>query len=155
MISLWKDILKAIKKVGFWNNENNDYPDLPMPKENSPNYDVEKMTAYLNDCPTTFGYRGASPCRICGIPNGGMEKYDGVYVWPNGLSHYTEDHEIELPQDFVNHVESNGYDCKKAVDSIGNPRTKKILSSIMQYERAGADNSTLRSLRSLIDRGSL
>lgn len=32
---------------------------------------------------------------------------DGVYVWPEGLAHYVELHNVHLPQEFVDHVLEN------------------------------------------------
>jgi len=32
------------------------------------------------------------------------ELTDGVYVWPEGLAHYLEKHNVRLPQEFVDHV---------------------------------------------------
>jgi hypothetical protein len=42
-------------------------------------------------------YRGLSPCRICGQPNGSAELTDGRYHWPSGLPHYLQDHGVRLP----------------------------------------------------------
>lgn len=47
---------------------------------------------------------GFSLCRICGCRNGGTELTDGVYVWPDGLAHYVTEHDVRLPDVFVQHV---------------------------------------------------
>ncbi|WP_222426666.1 hypothetical protein [Amycolatopsis rhizosphaerae] len=66
---------------------------------------------------------GLSPCRMCGRANGALELSDGVYVWPEGLKHYVEDHDVRLPEPFTSHV----------------------LASIEAFETAGRDESWWRS----------
>ena len=36
---------------------------------------------------TPWMYMGLSTCRFCGASNGSLEFTDGVYLWPEGLSH--------------------------------------------------------------------
>jgi hypothetical protein len=48
---------------------------------------------------------GYSECRLCGARNGSLELTDGVYVWPDGLSHYVRQHSVRLPTAFTDHVE--------------------------------------------------
>ena len=43
-------------------------------------------------------------CRICGQENGALELTDGTWCWPDGLAHYLRDHDVRLPQVFVDHV---------------------------------------------------
>ena len=50
---------------------------------------------------------GYSTCRICGIDNGTKDLSDGKYMWPEGLVHYVKDHNLRLPKEFEEHVESN------------------------------------------------
>jgi hypothetical protein len=38
---------------------------------------------------------------------GRAELTDGVYVWPEGLAHYLEKHNVRLPKEFVQHVLSS------------------------------------------------
>jgi hypothetical protein len=53
------------------------------------------------------GFLGWSKCRICGRPVGSEEWTDGMYIWPEGLSHYVGDHKVRLPEEFVRHAERN------------------------------------------------
>lgn len=57
-------------------------------------------------------YRGYSWCRFgCDIPSdsmGSCELTDGLWVWPEGLSHYLRCHSVGLPEDFMVHALS-GY----------------------------------------------
>lgn len=52
-------------------------------------------------------YRGLSPCRFCGRHNGSAELTDGSFCWPEGLAHYLTDHDVRLPEEFVEHVMSD------------------------------------------------
>jgi hypothetical protein len=47
---------------------------------------------------------GMSPCRFCGIDNGYSEMSDGPYLWPSGLDHYVDEHDVRLPAEFVAHA---------------------------------------------------
>ncbi len=44
---------------------------------------------------------------------------DGTYAWPSDLAHYVKKHHVELPGEFVAHVESQGYLVPTGID----PRT--------------------------------
>jgi hypothetical protein len=46
---------------------------------------------------TDRAYMGFSTCRLCGCANGSGERTNGVFVWPEGLSHYVRDHHVRLP----------------------------------------------------------
>lgn len=117
-----------LKKVGFWNNRQNEYPQYPMPKKDAANYDIERMFKYLSDGILAVGYRGTSHCRICRDNIGSREYVDGSYLWPEGLPHYVKEHQIELPDEFVNHVVSNQYDIRKAIKSIEDESVSRIIN---------------------------
>lgn len=53
-----------------------------------------------------FAFRGVSDCRFCGAVNGGVERTDGVYVWPRGLPHYLRAHGVRLPVRVIRHIVS-------------------------------------------------
>ncbi len=71
-------------------------------------WDVDERDAvsdYLRRGFVVRAYMGYSPCRLCDREtNGNLELSDGVYVWPEGLSHYVLDHGVRLPEPFVAHV---------------------------------------------------
>ena len=121
---MWFEVFKLAdsKIVGFWNNRRDEYPEFPMPEPNNSNYDKAKMIEYLSYpySAVVIKYRGVSHCRVCNAIIGSRTLSDGVYMYPEGLKHYVEEHEVELPSHFVNHVESNGYDPIKGwVDNHG------------------------------------
>jgi hypothetical protein len=41
---------------------------------------------------------------------------DGVYVWPELLRYYVDEHDVELPQDFEAHMSANGWRPPGSVD---------------------------------------
>ncbi len=52
-------------------------------------------------------YRGFSWCRVCRCDSGDMgskDLTDGVWLWPEGLSHYLRRHSVGLPEDFIGHA---------------------------------------------------
>jgi hypothetical protein len=51
-------------------------------------------------------WMGWSYCRICGVQNGDADLTDGIYLWPEGLAHYVQEHDVRLPDEFVRHARS-------------------------------------------------
>lgn len=97
------------KSIGFWRSGYQPY--LPDPQDftdwSKPAEERARLVAYLDKGVKYFQYLGHSYCRFkCGIPDGQMgtaDMTDGVYVWPEGLSHYIEQHGVWLPQEFIDH----------------------------------------------------
>jgi hypothetical protein len=97
----------GLKSVGFWWSKTE--PDLPRPQKFvDKSWDVRERNAvmeYLSDDRHGAVYfRGWSTCRICGEMNGSVTFNDGVYEWPEGLSHYLEKHGVKPPLEFIHHV---------------------------------------------------
>lgn len=63
------------------------------------------VAAYLRAGTVLESYRGYSFCRFrCGIDSADMglaDFGDGEWVWPEGLAHYIEAHNVQLPEEFV------------------------------------------------------
>jgi hypothetical protein len=66
------------------------------------------LLVYLRSAPQFDAARGLSWCRFkCDVSDrvmGFREFWDGVWVWPEGLAHYVESHEVCLPDEFVQHA---------------------------------------------------
>jgi hypothetical protein len=59
-----------------------------------------ELSTYLRSGTTFVASAGFSVCRICGVDNGSTELTDGEnFVWPQGLAHYVEMHDVWLPDD--------------------------------------------------------
>ena len=98
---------KVPKRGGYWSGDNLPDPTtLVDPEWEKDNRD--KIIAYLKAGKPICAYMGYSHCRFnCGIPDpnmGDSDYSDGTYVWPQGLAHYIEKHNVKLPDDFVSHM---------------------------------------------------
>lgn len=83
----------------------------------------KKLVAYLRNGLTYNSYRGVSYCRFgCGIDNcemGFREFTDGVWVWPEGLQHYVNKHDVMLPDEFVSHCAAQLWKVTASVTHFG------------------------------------
>lgn len=68
-----------------------------MPKPDSATYDVASVADRLKNADYIRGFRGHSLCRICFERVGSGELTNYEYVFPEGLYHYVEEHEVALP----------------------------------------------------------
>lgn len=100
--------------IGYWMEKGIENPKYPDPNlsafqcVNWEEYDKNRVCQYLKDGKMFEGYFGFSSCRICNkLKNGALELTDGVWVWPEGLAHYVECHDILLPEEFFQHILSN------------------------------------------------
>jgi hypothetical protein len=85
-------------REGFWNST--EHSNLPHPTS-TVFADRKKFLRALNKIENKAKsevFRGSSTCRMCGQLNGN-ETFSFVFksatwVWPSGLSHYIEDHQV-------------------------------------------------------------
>ena len=96
--------------IGFWVESLKDEA-RPAPQELIGTLPIDTRSAladYLATGLTYDTYRGYSWCRFnCGIEQSHMGKCalsDGRWLWPEGLAHYVREHNIVLPEEFVNHA---------------------------------------------------
>ncbi|KKM81992.1 hypothetical protein LCGC14_1324010 [marine sediment metagenome] len=95
-------------KVGFWKGFgafNDQYPDVTDhidPTWTGP--EKEAVIVHVGRGKVKRRLRGYSRCRICRERNGSVDLHDGVYVWPSGLLHYIETHNVKPPQEFIDHI---------------------------------------------------
>ena len=69
--------------------------------------DAERVARYLDAGLGVSQSFGLSWCRFgCGHLGSG-ERSDGIWQWPDGLSHYVRVHQVALPVEFVEHVREN------------------------------------------------
>jgi len=105
-------VIKQMKLIGYWITSLRDQVYYP-PQEfvlNSPPEWQALVANYLDNGEVFEVYRGSPWCRFsCGYSNSNMgyrDLSDGYFVWPDNLSHYVRDHNVQLPQDFIQHVQS-------------------------------------------------
>ena len=86
------------------------YPQAIVAALGPANYDIS-VRSYLRNAQLFEAYRGLSYCRFkCGVSNQDMgcrEFTDGIWVWPEGLVHYVERHQLPLPQEFLETIAEN------------------------------------------------
>lgn len=110
--------MHTLKMVGYWPvtalSETSRYPDptaLVCPRWRE--QDRAKIAAYLRAGVIHNQWRGHSYCRFkCGVPHAEMGSRcltDGDWVWPEGLAHYIEQHQVRLPDEFAATMEQNGW----------------------------------------------
>lgn len=80
--------------------------ELPLPQRLVAAWAPAERTAvlaYLRAGQTLVSYPDASFCRFaCGVGElGRADLTDGRHVWPDGLAHYVEQHDVRLPEPFV------------------------------------------------------
>ena len=98
--------------IGFWRSK--DEIDLPDPAwfvNYSWDSEVREYIAeYLDAGNIMCVQPGLSWCRFrCKKRHVGCATLtDGIYIWPEGLSHYVRVHGVRLPDEFVKHALNNG-----------------------------------------------
>ena len=93
--------------LGYWHSE--DHPEWPDPAGFvDPEWDdLERQSTswYLASGTIARACMGYSPCRLCSkSQNGNLEYTDGVFIWPEGLVHYLDEHSVRLPESFIRHA---------------------------------------------------
>lgn len=93
--------------IGFFISSLRD-PDLPAPQELVGHDSRLSLVAdYLDAGLVHTRYRGYSWCRLCDIEYsemGSADLTDGIWIWPEGLSHYLRHHSVLLPEPFLSHA---------------------------------------------------
>jgi hypothetical protein len=92
--------------IGYWRSDDQpDWPDAGDFVDESWDAEERRLVAsYLESGTVPWAAMGYSRCRLCRKLNGSAEFTDGVFVWPEGLSHYVADHSVRLPRRVVEHV---------------------------------------------------
>lgn len=92
--------------IGYWRSERDpEWPDPATFVDPAWDDDVRfQVLSYLRHAQIAHACMGYSPCRMCDLSkNGNLELTDGTYLWPEGLAHYVETHDVRLPTQFVKH----------------------------------------------------
>jgi hypothetical protein len=102
-----------LRVLGYWKGP---YEDKRLPDPRTlvaSHWDEEtrdRVVQYLRSGRLFSTELGYSWCRFkCGISDekmGSREYTDGIWVWPEGLVHYLINHNIQLPDEFVEYAKS-------------------------------------------------
>jgi hypothetical protein len=112
------DVTTPLRCIGYWLEPDREggrpYPDphtLVNPGWIKPSQRLI-LLGYLRSAPVPWVQMGYSPCRFhCGNV-GSAEHWDGAWLWPEGLAHYVEVHDVALPAEFVERALSAPYKFK-------------------------------------------
>jgi hypothetical protein len=98
--------VNTLTLIGYWRDDDeHDWPDArDFVDESWDARERERVASYLKSGTVPWIEAGYSRCRLCGKLNGLAEFTDGVFVWPEGLSHYVADHSVRLPVRVVEHI---------------------------------------------------
>lgn len=99
---------RSLKPVGFWWTGTDSL--LPHPNDMIDRaWNAKERRAvlkYLRTGRVKMRYMGYAHCR-CGCVDpvpGSADMTDDVWVWPEGLAHYVEEHGVRLPAAFVAYI---------------------------------------------------
>lgn len=100
--------MKRLEVLGWWFNEQAP-TELPRPQLLVGDCAADRraaLAAYLRAGVALLRYPEPSFCRFaCGEGDmGHADLTDGRFVWPEGLAHYVERHDVRLPDHFVEHA---------------------------------------------------
>lgn len=90
----------TLRFIGYWaGKDDTGWPDPAAFVDPTASHAVQRrVIAYLRAGTMVVAAAGLAPCRLCGIPNGSAQLTDGTHLmWPDGLAHYVEEHDVRLP----------------------------------------------------------
>lgn len=94
------------KTVGFWaDTPEGHWPVArPLPLDSDTKLFLEKLAEVEETKAKRVQYKGYSWCRVCDKDNGSAEFYFGDYCWPQGYSHYIQEHNVAVDPDFFDFI---------------------------------------------------
>ena len=91
--------------IGYWDDRAEIYPSAhALVAHEWDEVERDLVVDHLRRGFVARAFMGYANCRICKAQVGNLEFSDGIYVWPEGLSHYVSEHGVRLPGSFVDHV---------------------------------------------------
>ena len=97
-----------VRLFGYWHSERE--PHWPDPawfvEAGWDPFERELIALYLRSAYVPWAAGGLSWCRFRCAERwiGSAEHTDGTFLWPQGLVHYVERHEVRPPDEFIQHV---------------------------------------------------
>lgn len=116
--------MQRLEVLGYWFLP--DAPnEMPLPQKLVGSWKAAEraaVLAYLRAGTSLVEYPDASFCRFdCGEEAMGTHDLtDGRWVWPEGLAHYVERHDVRLPEAFVAHAVA----CKGSIAPFQAPKPR-------------------------------
>ncbi len=116
-----RDSGESLHAVGYWRDSSSRRTGVDPTRLVDPTWaggERHLLVGYLKAGHVWTAYFGVSYCRFqCGIPNdemGSVDLTDGSWVWPEGLAHYVESHDICLPDELLAHARRNEFSVPRA-----------------------------------------
>jgi len=95
------------KYEGYWRTRVDEESNLPWPTPEEAwlgRDDFLRALDYVEGRAEVIGYRGFSPCRICGIRNGSQSFRFEEWDWPSGFRHYVAEHVVRPTPEFESFI---------------------------------------------------
>ncbi len=115
----------ALKAIGFWRDDQGIFRTFPRPQWFvQPGWHAGELVQIISYLRSGYNFAhcsGWSTCRFgCaeGERNGTGNFTDGQWMWPEGLAHYVERHEVMLPEEFVQTMQANGWTVPDVADLV-------------------------------------
>jgi hypothetical protein len=144
-----------LRIIGYWHSLYE--PDFPDPasfidKTWEQSIKKEILTYLRNGYRTPVINLGSSWCRFrCGMNSLGSSEFtDGNFVWPEGLEHYIEYHDIKLPQNAIEEMLSGH---KKSIIKLDEEAFLNIDANWWKQQKGWSTSE--KSFRDLTDIGTL
>lgn len=117
---------------GFWYSPQ--HPHFPKPQAGATPWEGQAVfltrLRAVEALAMSTTYKGFSTCRLCGTPAGSREFFLSDVVWPDGLKHYIQAHNVKPSEGFrafVSRVFEEGVNCQ-------NYEEAKALSNRLSFE---------------------
>ena len=115
----------VLKAIGFWRDNCGIFVNLPKPhwlvRRDWHAAEREQILTYLRSGFACAMFGGWSTCRfgcVAGEYNGCSDFTDGEWLWPEGLAHYVECHNVILPEEFLATMRANHWQVPDVADLV-------------------------------------
>ena len=138
----------VLHEIGFWHEPGSGRLAADPRRLVRPHWAADERTrlmAYLRAGAQVGAYMGTSYCRFgCGgaAPRlGCRDLSDGVWLWPDGLVHYLEVHDVALPEEFLAHARANDFRIPAVdVTTLAVTEEDRLARSAVKWEAWVSDN---------------
>jgi len=115
----------VLKAIGFWRDDTGVFAECPRPqwlvRAGWRVAERERISGYIRGSFAYVTFCGWSTCRFgcaAGERNGCSQLTDGEWMWPEGLAHYVECHNVMLPEEFVESMRTNQWRVPDVADLV-------------------------------------
>jgi len=111
------------KWFGIWLQDGENYQNCPDIEDWIGCEILEKVgmiEAYLQSGNLVAASPISTKCHLCSheIDTSKVFLTDGVWMWPKDLGHYVLEHNLQLPETFLDHIRQNNFHCPRVNDGF-------------------------------------